>query len=73
MVEWIFLIQFQDLSGMRIQLVCFSELEAGHSPLALSLLEIQLWCLQDLTKETNFPLTAQYAEIVIAPWPQHLY
>lgn len=32
-----------------------SELEAGHSPLALSQLEIQLWCLQDLTKETKLP------------------
>lgn len=69
--EQIFLTQSQEPSGLSMELVCFSELEAGHSPWALALQEILLWCLQDLMKERGFPPIGQDAEMLTAPCSQH--
>lgn len=71
--EQIFQAQFQDPSGLSIQTVHFSEPEAGHSHLTLSLLEILLWCLEYWAKATGLSPAGQDEETLSAPSFQDLY
>lgn len=71
--EQIFQVLFQDLSGLSIQTMSFSEPEAGHSQLALSLLEILFWCLEYWTKETGLLPDGHDVETSSAPDFQDLY